>query len=234
MIWLKRRDAGAAGVRRGPADRYDVTMSEFLDLRLWPRRASFEHFRSLAQPFFSLCARVDVSALAARVQAQPGATLFLAYHHAALCAANAVAPFRYELEGERVRVHGRVDGSTTVLREDQSIGFANLDYEPDFGRFVERALPVLAAAKRVSAELGEDADVGRPLIHMTTIPWLAFTSFSHARGAGDAVPKLAFGRIETQEDGRQWMPVAVEVHHALMDGLHVGQFYAALQAALDA
>lgn len=208
-------------------------MSELLDLRHWQRRASFEHFRSLAQPFFSLCARVDVSKLAARVQkSQPGATLFLAYHHAALRAANEVVPFRYRLEGEGVRVHARVDGSTTVLRNDQSLGFANLAYEPEFGRFVERALPVLAAAKQPAAGLGEDEDVARPLIHMTTIPWLAFTSFNHARGTGDAVPKLAFGRIEGQ-DGRQLMPVAVEVHHALMDGLHVGQFYAALQAALD-
>ena len=209
-------------------------MSELLDISRWPRRAAFEHFRHLAHPFFSLCAEVEVGALAARLQRQRGATLFLAYHHAALRAANAVVPFRYRLAGEGVRVHERVDGSTTVLREDQSIGFAPLDYVPDFADFVARAQPALAAARRPAPDLGaEAAPGGQALIHMTTIPWLAFTSFSHARAAGDSVPKLAFGRITERADGRRVMPVAVEVHHALMDGLHVGQFYAALQAALD-
>ena len=30
------------------------------------------------------------------------------------------------------------------------------------------------------------------------------------------------------------MPVSVEVHHALVDGLHVGRFYEMFQARLDA
>jgi chloramphenicol O-acetyltransferase type A len=209
-------------------------MDLLLDLERWPRRAAFEHFLGLAQPFFSLCASVDVSRLAARVKkkkkGQPGATLFLAYHHAALAAANAVEPFRYELAGRQVRVRERVDGSTTLLREDESISFVDLPYEREFGAFVERALPLLAAARHPAAAPDQAAprSEAAAVMHMTTIPWLTFSSFSHARGAGDTVPKLAFGRIEA---GR--MPVALEVHHALMDGLHVGRFYAALQAALD-
>ena len=31
------------------------------------------------------------------------------------------------------------------------------------------------------------------------------------------IPKLAFGQVK-EEGGRQWMPLALEVHHALMDG----------------
>jgi chloramphenicol O-acetyltransferase type A len=207
-------------------------MPSYLDLDAWPRRAAFEHFRRLGQPFFSVCARVDVTALAARVARMPGATLFLAYHHAALRAANAVEAFRYRLDAQRVRVFERIDGSTTVLCDDDTIGFANLPYDTDFGRFVERALPRLAAAKRAGFRF-EPADEGSAQIHMTTIPWLDFTSFTHARSldGDDSVPKLAFGRISS-DGGRRLMPVAVEVHHALMDGLHVGRFYVELERAL--
>jgi len=35
-------------------------------------------------------------------------------------------------------------------------------------------------------------------------------------------------------NGRRLMPVSVEVHHALVDGLHVGRFHAAFQRRLDA
>lgn len=213
-------------------------MPKPLDLATWPRRAAFEHFSRLSHPYFSLCAPMDVSALAEQVKRHPGATLFLAYHHATLRAANAVEAFRLRLgqgsEQGQVLLHEQVDGSTTVLRADESIAFVTLRFEPDFGRFVERALPALAAAQQASTGLGELSDEPA-LLHMTTIPWLAFSSFSHARNAGgtDSVPKLAFGKITQAPDGRRWMPVAVDVHHALMDGLHVGRFYAELQAALS-
>ena len=32
----------------------------------------------------------------------------------------------------------------------------------------------------------------------------------------------------------RWMPPSVEVHHALMDGLHVGRYVQAFEAALAA
>ena len=57
---------------------------------------------------------------------------------------------------------------------------------------------------------------------------------SHARDVNfpDSVPKMAFGKLVQQ--GEQWrMPLSVEVHHGLMDGLHVGQFLQTLQQLFD-
>jgi chloramphenicol O-acetyltransferase type A len=60
-----------------------------------------------------------------------------------------------------------------------------------------------------------------------------FSSYSNARkwGPHDSIPKIAFGRIDAQGD-HLWMPLSVEVHHALMDGLHVGRFIQQFEAAL--
>lgn len=209
-------------------------MDSYLDIEHWPRRATFEYFRQLANPFFNICARVDVSAMLERVRGIPKATPFLGYHHAALLAANAVEPLRYRLEGSKVRVLERLKASTTVLRSDQSLNFVTLPFDTDFERFVEQAAPMLEAAKAAppSSELVGSDD--HALIHITTIPWLSFTSFTHARALDgkDSVPKLAFGRF-IEEHGKTWMPVGIEVHHALMDGLHVGQFFAEMQMVLD-
>ena len=210
-------------------------MDHYLDIEHWPRRGAFEYFRRLDNPFFSLCARVDVSAMLDSVRGIPGATPFLAYHHAALLAAHSVESLRYRLEDDKVRVLERLQASTTVLRADQSLNFVTLPFDTDFKRFVALASPLIEAAKvapptqaLVSSETEDQA-----LLHITTLPWLSFTSFSHPRALNgkDSVPKLAFGRF-VQEGARTWMPVAVEVHHALMDGLHVGQFYAEMQRAL--
>ena len=72
------------------------------------------------------------------------------------------------------------------------------------------------------------------LVNMVaTIPMWIGTSFSHARNwkREDSVPKIAFGKfIKTEE--RTLLPFSVEVHHALMDGLHVGRFVTWLEKAL--
>ena len=70
-------------------------------------------------------------------------------------------------------------------------------------------------------------------IHFTTLPWVSFTSFSHARNWGreDSIPKIAFGKFVT-ENQRTFLPFSVEVHHALMDGLHVGRYVSRLEEML--
>jgi len=71
------------------------------------------------------------------------------------------------------------------------------------------------------------------VIHFTTLPWLHFSSFSHARNWGreDSVPKIAFGRADADATGL-WLPFSVEVHHALMDGLHLGRYVQAMEMAV--
>ena len=41
----------------------------------------------------------------------------------------------------------------------------------------------------------------------------------------------SFGRI-TDDGVHQWLPMSVEVHHGLMDGLHVGRYVQGFEAAL--
>jgi len=71
------------------------------------------------------------------------------------------------------------------------------------------------------------------VIYHTTLPWVSFTSFAHARtrGRGDSVPRIVFGKF-ARENERMMMPISVEVHHALMDRLHVGRYLSRLEEAL--
>jgi chloramphenicol O-acetyltransferase type A len=71
------------------------------------------------------------------------------------------------------------------------------------------------------------------LIYFTVLPWVSFTSFAHARtpGRGESVPRIAFGKF-INENERIMLPISVEVHHALMDGLHVGRYLNGLEEAL--
>ncbi len=204
----------------------------YLDLDAWPRRAAFDFFRRFDIPTFNICVRLDVSQLKLAVKAMGTGSLSLAYHFIAIRLANDVAAFRYRLEGDRVRVHSTVHGSTTVLRSDGSFGFATLPHHRDYPTFATQGAAAMERASQPGAGFEPNADE-TATIHMTTLPWMHFTSYSNARqwGVNDSIPKIAFGRIDAEGD-RLWMPLSVEVHHALMDGLHVGQFIEGFEAAL--
>ena len=86
------------------------TPPHYLDLDHWHRRSAFDFFRGFDIPTFNICARLDVAQLKAVVKATGVGSLSLAYHFIAIRLANSIEPFRYRLEGERVRVHAQVHG----------------------------------------------------------------------------------------------------------------------------
>lgn len=203
-----------------------------LDIANWPRRDAFAYFRGFDKPYFNICTKLDEAPLQA-AQAESGQRrLSLAYHFIAPSLANRIECFRYRLAGAQVLVHDVVHGSTTVLRDDGSFGFTYLELHADFAGFAAPAAAAITAARTANPPFEPRLD-DSALLHFTTLTWLHFTSFSHARNWGreDSVPKLSSGPID-RDGQRAWMPFSVELHHALMDGLHVGQYVQAFEAAL--
>jgi chloramphenicol O-acetyltransferase type A len=206
-------------------------MPNYLDLESWGRRQLFDFFRRYDQPYFNVCTRLDVTNLVELLRNLPGTSVSLTYHYFALRVANAIEPFRYRLKDDQVLVHDVIHGGSTVLMPNESFSFAYFDYDEDFRRF-------LSGAKEAVESVRTGDGVLRPtprdnLIYFTTLPWFSFTSFAHARNSerGLSVPRIAFGKF-LKENGRVQLPFSVEVHHALMDGLHVGKYLNRLQEAL--
>jgi chloramphenicol O-acetyltransferase type A len=189
--------------------------------------------QGLRYPFFNICAEVDVTRLRGLTRAARDISFLVAYHFFSIKAANEVEQFRYRLRGDRVLVHDRIHAGTTLLLADETFTFVYFDYTDDFKVFHARAVKAIEAAKAGASDLDQRADRD-DLIYHSVIPWITFTSISHARkGDGpESVPKIAFGKY--REDGdRIRMPVSVESHHALMDGLHVGRYFEKLESYLS-
>ena len=209
-------------------------MPTYLDLERWPRRAAFDYFRAFDKPYFNVCARVDAAPLKAAVAASGVGSFALAYHYVALRLANEIEALRYRLDQGRVRIIEANHGGATVLRSDDSFGFAYFPPLEHWPSFAQQAACAVQAARSQQAGFEPRVDDDE-LVHFTTLPWLHFSSFSHARNWGreDSVPKISFGRAD-RDGSRLWLPVSVEVHHALMDGLHVGRYFQRLEAVLRA
>jgi len=206
-------------------------MPRHLDLAIWPRRETFEFFRKFDKPYFNVSTQLDVTNLVA-MRGRPQFTAFLAYHYLALRVANEMESFRYRLHSGQVIIHDVIHGASTILLPNETIAFAYFDYHENFDAFAVEAGRIINEVRSGDGAFNprDDQDA---VIHFTTLPWISFTSFSHARNWGreDSVPKIAFGKF-VNENGRVRLPVSVEVHHALMDGLHVGRFLTKLEEAM--
>ena len=206
-------------------------MPKYLDLETWPRRDLFEFFRGYQNPYFNICTQLDITRLMRVLRDRPGVSVSLAYHYFALRTANEIEPFHYRLEGEdRVAIHEVINGGTTVLLPNETFTYAYFDYHESFDQFITEAGEAIA---KVRAEGSLKPTMRYDLIYFTALPWVSFTSFAHARtpGRGESIPRIAFGKFLRDGD-RIHLPISVEVHHALMDGLHLGRFFMALEEAL--
>jgi len=205
-------------------------MPKYLDLNNWPRRGLFEFFRDYQNPYFNICTRLDVTELKKWLRRRPTASVSLAYHYFALRAANEIEPFHYRLQDDRIEIHEIINGGTTVLLPNETFAYAYFNYYDDFERFTSEAA---AATERVRQEGVLQPTMRYDLIYFTTLPWISFTSFAHARtpGRGESIPRIAFGKFAVEQE-RTLLPISVEVHHALMDGLHVGRFISRLEEML--
>jgi chloramphenicol O-acetyltransferase type A len=200
----------------------DDPAGRFIQVDQWKRREHFELYRHFANPFFNVCVEVDATRAWQLSQSPGGPSFFLASVFLALRAANATEAFRTRVRSSGPWIHDRVSITPTVLRADQTFAFVRLEPAASFEEFVE----VSAAAVRAACEI-KPLVVTHPtddMVYQTTLPWLRFTSFSNAlKGEGDSVPRIAFGKCST--DGERWkLPVSVEVHHAVVDGLDVAAF----------
>jgi chloramphenicol O-acetyltransferase type A len=203
-----------------------------IDLETWPRRGHFEIFSTWDYPHFNMCANVDLTAVYPVIK-QRGISFNLAIIYFLARTANAIPEFRYRIRAGKPIEHEVVHPSSTILGKDDIFSFCALTYFEDFLKFAEKATEKITRVQQ-RPRLSEE-DQGRDdWLFMTAIPWVSFTSFMHPLKLypADSVPRFAWGKFFQDGDSMK-MPLSVQGHHAVMDGLHVGKFYDVIQRYLD-
>lgn len=203
--------------------------AELIPLENWPRRDHFLFFREFLEPFFSVTAQVECTGLVLSAQKQ-AVSPTLRLWHGVLCAANDVEAFRLRIrDGAPVR-YPVVHLSPTVLRADETFAISFVSYHKNYDLFAREAKVQIDEAKASRGLLLDLKNRPDDLIHFSTLPWFRFTALTHARPlkTPDSEPKVSIGRF-AQEGERYLIPVSITVHHALMDGLHVGRFLEKLE-----
>jgi chloramphenicol O-acetyltransferase type A len=201
-------------------------MMRQINLKAWPRGEHFSFYNAMGYPHFNMCTNLDLTEFSPPLKAR-GIKFTVAFVYVLARAANEIPEFRYRIRGESVVEHDVVHPSTTILTEDERFSFCTMQYTDDFSVFTTRATEQIEYVLRhphIKDEPGEDN-----LLYMTAIPWVSFTGFMHPIDFPvDSIPRFAWGKFF--QDGQNLkMPLSVQGHHALMDGLHMGRYYEKVQ-----
>lgn len=202
-----------------------------IDIQTWSRHDHFNVFSGFDHPHFSMCANVDLTRFYAAVKLR-SLSLTVAIVYVLTRVSNAIPEFRHRIRTGKVVEHEIVNPSVTILTDADLFSFCTMDYYEDFSDFAARATARIAYVKEhptLKNEPGQD-----DVLFMTAIPWVSFTSFMHPTHLhpADSVPRFAWGKFFKDSQFLK-MPLSVQGHHALMDGIHMGKFYAGVQDCLD-
>jgi len=202
-------------------------MKKKIDVKNWDRSEIYHFFRDFNEPYYGISTDLECTGAYAYAKSQ-GISFFLYYLYLVLKAVNRTEAFKYRIEGDDLYYYDVIDGSATIDRPDGTFGFSFIPYTEELETFLERAAREVERVRGESRLISNEFDPN--IIHFSALPWIRFTSVSHPRhfGVRDSIPKITMGKYFMEGKGMM-IPVSTHVHHALADGLHVGQFCEILQ-----
>jgi chloramphenicol O-acetyltransferase type A len=198
-------------------------MKQELDITTWNRKEHFDFFCKFEEPFFGTTIQFDCTKAYAKSK-ELGVSFFTYYLHKTLVAVNKIENFRYRIHDEKVFIYDKINVSSTILRDDKTFGFSEIEYNENLNAFIENYNTEATRVKNTSGLFTREYNEN--IVHFSALPWINFTSISHSRSFTfpDSCPKFSFGKMTTDND-KKFMSMSVHVHHGLVDGYHLGLFF---------
>lgn len=204
---------------------------KYIDIDNWPRKHIFEFFKGFDYPHFNLTTNLDITKIYyfSKEKNIPLSKFIIYLISKSL---NDIPEFKQRLRGDKVIQHDVIHPSYTILNDNKLFNFCNTSFYDDLNKFIEETIKIEEITKKQTEllELGSRDD----LIYMTCIPWVSFTSVMHPvhKPQFDSVPRVAWGKYIFENDKTK-LPISLQAHHCLVDGIHVGEFFNKLEEYFD-
>jgi chloramphenicol O-acetyltransferase type A len=191
-----------------------------VDLSRYPRSRLLECFSHHPLPVLAISTAIDISGFGAALQSRG-----LRFYSSLCClisrAINDSPCFRHRLIDGVLVECPVVHPSINVALDDDSFSFADATHR---GVFCDDYASIRAAIAAARVQPAQDfRDNLNHRFFLTHLPWLSFTGIQHPyTPAYGSIPLISTGRSFSQEN-RELLPIAVQAHHGLVDGLHVAR-----------
>lgn len=111
-----------------------------------------------------------------------------------------------------------------VALSDGTYRYCDLDSNCSFENYISYAVNEQEKAKQRNS-INEETDDVLGKIFISTIPWISYTALINPTPVpADSNPRITWGKYFVQNN-KVLLPVSVLCHHALVDGLHISEFY---------
>lgn len=201
-----------------------MSIPDPIDLDNWARREAFEHYREQVPCTYALTVEIEVTELLAALRGA-GRKTYLTQIWAIANAVNRHREFRMALTEVGAPASWPVVHPAFTVFNPARETFAAVwsPYDADFAAFHERASGVLAEAASATTMFPQ-GELPPDVFDVSSLPWTPFTGFSLQIDGGSRhlLPIFTIGR-HVERDGRTFMPLAVQVHHASADGFHTAR-----------
>ncbi|MDH6367507.1 MULTISPECIES: CatA-like O-acetyltransferase [unclassified Breznakia] len=202
-----------------------------VDMNVYKRKDHFTYFKSLANPYVGLTVQVDITKFI-QVVKEKKLPFFLTFNYCVARAANSVPEFRQRIMNDGIAEYADCKTSHTVVLEDGTYCYCTLSTNMPFKKYLPYAIKAQEDAREARSTSDDEEDANE-LLFISSLHWLSYIALSNPTPSpADSNPRITWGKY-TSQNGKVEIPVTVLCNHALVDGLHIAQFYQALDEYLE-
>ena len=200
-----------------------------IDMSTYASRAHFEYFLNLGYPYVGNTVEVDATPLYERAK-ERDESFFVHALYSLGRAGNDVKELRQRIEGNGILQFEHCLCSHTEMKPDGTYAYCETDPGLPMDVFYAQTRQRQEIVRQSGTiEEGSEA-LGK--FFMSCAPWVHFTALIQpVPFPADSNPRITWGKF-VKKDGRVLLPVSILAHHGLVDGMHIGQFYEALETRM--
>ena len=200
---------------------------QLIDMENWERREFYEHFIREVVCSYAITVNIDITPL-------QGQRLYPAMIWLLTKTVNEMPEFRTVLTKNGPGIYDSMHPMYTVFnKENKNFSGIWSYFSEDYGEFLKCYEADEAEYSR-STRYAPKAGTPENSFNISMLPWLEFTAVNiNVYDEGKfLLPIFTLGKY-FERDGRRLLPLAIQVHHAVCDGYHVGLFAEKLQKNIN-
>ncbi|MBS0652779.1 MAG: type A chloramphenicol O-acetyltransferase [Verrucomicrobia bacterium] len=205
-----------------------------IDVSTWTRREYFEHYLNRITCTYSITLNLDLTILLKELKKR-NFKLYPAMIYLLSAVVNQHEEFRTAFNNQgNVGIFDLVHPSYTIFQKDSET-FTNIwtEYTPSFSEFYKAYLLDVQNYENIKSFLAKP-NMPSNCFTISSIPWVSFTGFNLnlPKVTDYLLPIFTTGKY-FEQDGKIWLPIAIQAHHAVCDGFHTARLINELQEMMN-
>lgn len=200
-----------------------------IDIDTWDRKEYFNHFIKKVVCTYSTVVNIDITKFLSDIKLK-SLKFYPTFIYVITQAVNSISNFKMSLNDKGILGYwDQISPSYTIFHEDdKTFSAIYTEYNLNFEEFYKNCIKDISyySNKKGLFPKGEITNS----FPVSCLPWVSFTNFNiNVFDQGKFLsPIITWGKYFEQNQ-KVLLPIALQIHHAVADGYHVGKFFSEVQ-----